>query len=125
MVVTYKNLTKTGIIMSETKLEPHPAVAYGNSIDDPSVTVINVTEGDFEGTIFSYNEVKEDATGQLVFSTDFHIFKHKGKFYEKSPAAKILREFHDTVSVPVMHNIIVLVAEESEQEKKLDTNKAD
>jgi hypothetical protein len=110
--------------MSESKLEPHPEVAYGNSIDDPSVTVINVTEGDFAGTIFSYNEVKEDDNGQLVFSTDFHLFKYKGTFYETSPATKILQEFHDTVSVPVMHNIIVLVAEESDQEKKLNT-KAD
>jgi hypothetical protein len=102
----------------ELELQQHPTVAYGSSIDDPEVTVINVTDGEFKGTIFNYSNVGElgESEETLTYSTDFQLFCYNGEYHDVQPAEEIITKFHETVSKPLMNNILTLAAQEMKEE---------
>jgi len=102
----------------ELELLPHPTVDYGTSMDDPELIVINVTEGEFKGTIFNYSNISElnESDENLIYSTDFRLFCYNGEYRDVRPSEEVIMKFHETVSKPLMNNILTLAAQELKEE---------
>lgn len=96
--------------MSEVVMQEHPALSYGNHMEDESIVVIRVDEDVFKGTVFSYVNVgvKDD---QLEYEVDFMTFVHNSEELD-APSELILQKFYATVASPFLHNTLVAAAKE-------------
>lgn len=102
------------------ELKQHPSVSYGNHLDDHDLVVINVNEGDFKGTIFNYANIDfpEGENDQLVYSTDFQLFCYQGTYFDEKPAEEVLGRFHNEVSSPIIHNMLIAAVEQEKETKE-------
>ena len=100
--------------MKKFELQNHPAVSYGNHIDDKDMVVLRVNEGDYEGTVFNFADVGglENEGDDVRYSVEFQVFQYKGEFFEQTPPDDILHAFYETVTSPILYNIVVNAAQQ-------------
>lgn len=98
--------------MEEKAYKPHPALSYGNHMDDESIVVIRVDEDSFKGTVFCYVnvDVKDE---QLEYECDFMSFVYNS-VEQETPSELILQKFYETVASPFLSNTMIAAAEQEQ-----------